>query len=92
MKNLDNKKNGTFNNIPSNHLKEMSEVIAPRLTNIWNTQIISEQKFPDNLKLADATPVLKKEDSNLTKNYRPVILLPVVSKFFERQLLKHVIS
>ena len=92
MKNLDNKKNGTFNNIPSNHLKEVSEVTSSCLTNIWKTQIISGQIFPDNLKLADSTPVFKKKDSNLAKNYRPVNVLPAVSKIFERQLQKQTIS
>ena len=61
MKNLDNKKNGTLSNIPSNCLKQASEVTASCLTNIWNSQIISGQTFPDNLKLADITPVLKKD-------------------------------
>ena len=61
MKNLDNKKNGTLSNIPSNCLKEVSEVTAPCLRNIWNSQIISGQTFPDNLKLADITPVFKKD-------------------------------
>ena len=75
MKNLYNKKNGTFKNIPSNRLKEVSEVTAPCLTNIWNTQTISEHTFPDNLKPADVPPVFKKEDSNLTKNYRPLKIL-----------------
>ena len=41
----------------------MSEVTAPYLTNIWYIQIISEQTFPDNLKLADVTP-----DSSLNVN------------------------
>ena len=75
MKNLYNKKNRTFTNILSNRLKEVSEVTAPCLTDIWNTQIISEHAFPDNLKPADVTPVFKKEDSNLTKNYRPLKIL-----------------
>ena len=35
---------------------------------------------------------LKKEGSNLTKCYRPVSVLPVVSKIFERQLQKQIIS
>ena len=65
MKNLDNKKNGTFTNISSNCLKEVSEVTVPCLTNIWNAQIISKQTFADNLKLAHVTCVFKKEDSNL---------------------------
>ena len=92
MKNLDNKKNGTFNNKPSNHLKEVSEVTSPYLKNIWNTQIITGQTFPHNLKLADITHVFKKRDSNLTKNYRPVSVLTIVSNIFERQLQKEIIS
>ena len=48
-------------------LKKVSEVTAPCLTNIWNTQIISKQEFADNLKLADVICAFKKEDSNLTK-------------------------
>ena len=78
MKSLDTKKNGTFSNIPFNCVKEVSEVTAPCLTNTLNIQIISGQTFPNNLKLADITPVFKKEDNNLTKNY----------KIFERQLQK----
>ena len=42
--------------------------------------------FPDKLKLADITPIFKKEDATLEKNYRPVSVLPVVSKIFERLL------
>ena len=51
---------------------------APCLKNIWNIEIVSQQKFSDNLKLADVTPVFKKDDANLTKNYRPVSVLPIV--------------
>ena len=40
------------------------------------------KKFPNELKLADITPTLKRDDSTLTKNYRPVSVLPCVSKFF----------
>ena len=36
------------------------------------------ESFP-NLKLADITPVLKKENATLLKNYKPVGFLPVVS-------------
>ena len=52
---------------------------------LWNTQIISEQTFPDNLKLAHFAPVFKKKDSNVTKNYSPVIALPILCEMFERQ-------
>ena len=84
IRNLDSNRNGTFQNIPSNGLKEMSEVSAPFLTNVWNIEIVSQHKFSDNLKLADVTPVFKKDDANLAKNYRPVSVLPIVSKILER--------
>ena len=50
------------------------------------------KKFPSNLKLADVTPIFKKEDSTLTRNYRPVSVLPTVSKIFERLMQKQIIS
>ena len=92
IRNLDSNKNGTFQNIPSNRLKEMSEVSAPFLTNVWNIEIVSQHKFSYNLKLADVTPVFKKDDANLTKSYRPVSVLLIVSKIFERLLQKQTIS
>ena len=62
------------------------------MTNVWNIEIVSQHKFSDNLKLADVTPVFKKDDADLTKNYRPVSVLPIVSKIFERLLQKQTIS
>ena len=61
----------------------MSKVSAPFLTNVWNIEIVSQHKFSDNLKLADVTPVIKKDDANLTKNYRPVSVLPIISKILK---------
>ena len=40
--------------------------------------------FPDDLKLADITPIFKKEHSLNKENYRPVSILPHISKVFER--------
>ena len=45
---------------------------------------MSNKKFPDELKLGDVTPIYKKDDPNKSKNYRPVSVLSVVSKFFEK--------
>ena len=81
---LNNKKNGTFGNIPTKLLKEVSDICSPALNDIWNNEIITQKSFPNNLKLADVTPVFKKEDTSLLENYRPVSVLPVVSKIYER--------
>ena len=61
----------------------MSDTCAPALNGIWNNEIITQKSFPNNLKLADVTPVFKKEDASLLKNYRPVSVLPVVFKIYE---------
>ena len=42
------------------------------------------------LKLADITPAHKKDDRYNKSNYRPVSLLPAVSKIFERVLYKQI--
>ena len=38
------------------------------------------------------TPVFKKEDASLLKNYRPVSVLPVVSKIYERIMQKQILE
>ena len=45
---------------------------------------MSNKEFPDELKPADVTSIYKKDDPNKSKNYRPVSVLSVVSKVFEK--------
>ena len=85
---LNNKKNGTFGDIPTKRLKEVSDIYAPALNDIWNNETITQKSFPNNLKLTNVTPVFKKEDASLLKNYRPVSALTVVSKIYERIMQK----
>ena len=40
--------------------------------------------FPDSLKMADIAPVHKKDETTTKDNYRPVGILPCISKIFER--------
>ena len=42
------------------------------------------------LKLADVTPIHKKAETTLLKNYRPVSLIPIVSKLFERNMYNQI--
>ena len=42
--------------------------------------------FPDSLKMADITPAYKKGETTETGNYRPVSILPSVSKISERHM------
>ena len=40
--------------------------------------------YPDTWKLANVTPIFKKGDKQLIKNYRPISLLPICGKIFEK--------
>ena len=44
--------------------------------------------FPDCLKLARVTPIPKGGDSTNAGNYRPISVLPIVSKIFEKVVYK----
>ena len=89
---LSNKKNGAFGNIPAKLLKKVSDICASALNIIWNKEIITQKSFPNNLRLGDETPVFKKEDASLLNNYRPVSVLPVVPKIYERIMQKQILE
>ena len=60
------------------------------MANIWNEENLLNKIFSKNLKLADASPVFKKKDKTFVENYRPVSVLPTVSKIFERIMQKQI--
>ena len=62
---------------------------AESLHNLFNECLITGN-FPDNLKLADITPVFKKKDPLNKENYRPVSVLPDISKIFEKLMQKQI--
>ena len=46
--------------------------------------IVSSSVYPDMWKLANVTPMFKKGDKQSIKNYRPISLLPICGKMFEK--------
>ena len=48
--------------------------------------MISDKKFPDPLKYARVSPIFKKKTPFDVQNWRPVSILPITSKLFERTL------
>ena len=46
--------------------------------------ILREGIYPDSWKLANVIPIHKKGDKQLVENYRPISLLPICGKIFEK--------
>ena len=81
MKGLPSDKS-TAGEIPANVLKN-SENYFFDLTNCIN-EAIRNNKLPGPLKLSATTPVCKKLDPSDKANYRPVSVLPSLSKKFKK--------
>lgn len=69
--------------IPGSLLYLTADIIAPPLTQLFNKSLKSGI-FPRCMKIADITPLPKAGDRTLATNYRPVSLLPILSKVLER--------
>ena len=72
-------------------LTKTSDIVSPYLTRIYNKSIQSKS-FPHSLKQAEVIPIYKKDDKSLMKNYRPISILPVISKIFERNMYNQILN
>ena len=88
IENLDTKKSLAYGSIPATISKQCGNAYA-YLTNSMNYSI-QHSSFPQELKLSEVIPVYKKLDSLQKESYRPVSLLPHVSKIFERIIHKQI--
>ena len=75
-----------FDSIPPKLIKPRSKIISEPLSHLINETIINQSLFPGGEKIARVTPVFKKEDK-LEKKNRPISVLNVFSKIFERFIL-----
>ena len=69
---------------PPRVLKESKDTFAPLLTKIFNNSI-SQNEFPDDLKLSGIAPppLFKKDEDTDKRNYRPTTVLSAFAKVFE---------
>ena len=82
-------------NISGLFLRNCAAELAILLTMIFNISL-SSGVFPSHFKTANVIPILKKGDCHDVENYRPISLLSLISKTFEKavytQLFEHVKS
>ena len=81
--NLENKNSSGHDGISNKILKFIKFEISNSLALIIN-QMITTGIFPESFKTSKIVPLFKKGESSLLTNYRPISLLPTISKIFER--------
>ena len=75
--------------IPIRVPKENADIFGDYICGFFN-ESIKKSTFPSILKNANITPVFKKGHRKSKENYRPVSILPVISKTFEKLLCKQI--
>ena len=84
---LDITKASQLLDIPTKIIKQNADIFSEFFfVNINHS--ISNSTFPEQLKWADVRPVFKKNSRTDKENYRPVNILPNISKIYERCLYK----
>ncbi len=86
IKSLDPKKATGHDMIPAKSLIPISDIICVPMCGLFN-RCLSTNTFPTQSKLAEVTPIFKKDDPQVPKNHRPVSILTSSSKVLEKLLL-----
>ena len=84
---LDTNKATGFDQLPSKLIKLAGESLCIPLSNMINLSI-SESNIPNQLKMAEVSPLYKAKDTLRCNNYRPVSILSSTSRLFERVFFK----
>ena len=83
LREINTKKSSGPDNIPSKLLKIAMNVVAPSLTHIFNKSLCTSI-YPKDWKMANVTPIYKNGAKRDLNNYRPISVISVVAKVFER--------
>jgi hypothetical protein len=84
---LDKNKSSGPDGISAKMLKSVAHSIAPSVSRLFNQSIMTGC-FPALWKVSNIVPIPKKGDSVCPSNYRPIYLLPILSKVLENHIVK----
>ena len=85
------KSNSSPNDIPSKFLKMASCIVSESLSKFFN-KCMTTGELPDSRKIAHITPIPKVHSPSSSSEYRPISVLPVLSKSFEKVVYHRIYS
>ncbi|KAL0829802.1 hypothetical protein ABMA28_003285 [Loxostege sticticalis] len=83
IKGLKNTKSTGYDYINTNIIKQCANFIAIPLAHLVNLSLVQGQ-FPTELKRSIVKPLHKSGSHDEVNNYRPITLIPILSKIFEK--------
>ena len=91
ISNLKKKRSSGHDNISSHLLKQLQFSLKAPLTTLINKSM-TEGIMPDKLKVAKVIPLYKAKERDNMENYRPISILPAMSKVYEKIIFKRIYS
>lgn len=91
IKSLRNTKAVGVDELPTSIFKSCATLLAPVLVFLINLSF-EQGEFPENLRRSKISPLFKKNNRKEISNYRPITLVPILSKIFERAMLNRMVS
>lgn len=91
VSNMDEFKTNSPDGIPSIFYKRTIDSLATPLLIIFKKCLV-EMKYPTKWKLSYITPIFKAGDISKVENYRPISILPAISKIFDKLIYEHIRS
>ena len=89
VNNLKIRKVSQKTDIPVRIIKENIDIVSYFLYHNFNNSL-SCSTFPTAMKYAEVTPIHKKDDKTDKENYRPISILPNLSKVYERLMYNQI--
>ena len=83
LENIEPSKAAGIDNLNGKFLRDAAKAIALPITQLCNLSI-KYSSFPSACKIAKLKPIFKKGSKTDPKNYRPISLLPLISKVIEK--------